>query len=538
MRRFVPVAVVAVVLLGAGVWWSQGRVPATWRAERPGAAEPALAALAGSCTSEPVLSADALLAVLVQDAVDPGCDDDERIVQLLAEHPDKRWERWLEGLLARRAGPDRLRLRASLALLRRQGLSEPVAGELASGRLSDEARLRLGEAAEEAGELDTLLEQQPDPLLDATRASLRWAAGDETARAALLSSLEDELVAGELPEGAPARRRAALIERTLAGLGLGGGLLEHALGGSGLASELSPDQLGVIRSHEGVSCEAPDAPCVRLLVELLQVPVDPWSELAPLAGSLEPEPDARLGAAWERELADLTDHAGLLGAAAALVGGGGARLLGEVAHPLHDYGPVAWQAGVRGDPAAVLVHAGGTPGAVAVAALVLGDLAGVPLRLDHAGEVVRLTVEGRAAWVGPCGPGAEPVDELTPLSRTEALDLARMERLGAALQAGDLARARRLDGAVSASAEQTWPRWPELRAVLVACEGKLPQIGGAARARAASWAAVCGHADVAEKLLEGAPGMVAPTKTEGCGSTWEPQPRAEAIERTLSTSSG
>ena len=538
MRRIVPPLLALAVLLAGGVWWSQGRVPATWRAERPGAADPALTAMAGSCAGDPVLSADALLAVLVQDAVDPACDDDERIVRLLAEHPDKRWERWLEGLLARRAGPERLRLRASLALMRRQGLSEAVTGELASGRLSDDARVALGEAAEDVGELDALIDQLPDPLLDATRASLRWASGDETARAALLSALEDEGVAGDVPDGAAARRRQVLVDRTLAGLGLGDGLLEHALGGSGLASELRPEQLAVLRAHAGVSCKAADARCVQLLMELLQVPVDPWSELAPLAGSLEPEPDVRLGADWERELADLTDHAGLLSAAAVLVGEGGARLLGEVAHPLHDYGPSAWNAGVRGDPAAVLVHAGGTPGAVAVAALVLSDLAGVPLELAHAGEVVRLTVEGRSAWVGPCGPGAEPVEALSALSRTEALDLARMERLGAALQAGDLARARRLDGAVSAEAEQTWPRWPELRAALVACEGKLPQIDGAARARAADWAAVCGHAEVARKLLEGAPGMLAPTKTEGCGSTWEPQPSADAIERTLSTSSG
>ncbi len=527
-----------VVLLGGGIWWSQGRVPATWRAERPGAAAPALSALAGSCTADPVLSADALLAVLVQDAVDPACDSDERVVRLLAEHPDKRWDRWLEGLLARRAGPDRLRLRASLALMRRQGLSEPVTGELASGRLSDEARVALGEAAEDVGELDALLEQLPDPLLDATRASLRWASGDETARAALLSALESELVASEAPEGAAARRRQVLVDRTLTGLGLGDGLLEHALSGSGLASELRPEQLAVLRAWDDVSCEVADGACVRLLVELLQVPVDPWSELAPLAGSLEPEPDARLGADWERELADLTDHAGLLGAAAALVGEGGARLLGEVAHPLHDYGPSAWNAGVRGDPAAVLVHAGGTPGAVSVAALVLSELAGVPVQLHHAGEVVRLTVDGRSAWVGPCGPGVDPVDPLGTLSRGEALDLARMERLGAALQDGDLPRARRLDGAISADAQQTWPRWPELRAALVACEGKLPRITGPARARAADWATVCGHPDVAEKLLEGAPGMVTPTKTEGCGSTWEPQPNEDAIERTLSTSSG
>jgi len=528
-----------VVALGAAaLWWSQGRVPATWRAERPGAADAALHAMA-VCESVPVLDADGLLAILVQDLEDPACGTDERVVALLAEHPDPRWDRWLAGLLARRAGPDRLRLRASLALLRRQGLTESVADELASGRLTDEARARLGEAAEEQGALDAFLEERPDPLLDATRASLRWASGDETARAAMLSALEAERVADDVAEGAAARRRQVLGSRALAGLGLDDGVLDHALSGAGLASELRPVQLAVLRAHEHTSCVVVDAACLALLVDLLQVPVDPWSEVAPLAGTLEPGPQRRLGADWERDLADLTDHAGLLAAAADVLDGEGGRLLGEVAHPLHDYGPAAWRAGHRGDPASVLAHAGGPPGAVAVAALVLGDLAGVAVELSHAGEVLRLTAGGRTAWVGPCGPGAEPVDEVQPLSRTSALDLARMERLGSALADGDLPRARRLDGAISADAAVTWPRWPELRASLVACEGKLPQVTGAARVRAAGWAAACGHPDIAARLTDDAPGMVPEASEAGCGSTWVvPQPSAPTIERTRATSSG
>jgi hypothetical protein len=260
--------------------------------------------------------------------------------------------------------------------------------------------------------------------------------------------------------------------------------------------------------------------CDEALLEVLWQEPDPFGELALLEVELPVEAPL-LSSEWEERLAGRVDVELLREAVAWVPEGQAAVLLGLVASPLHAYGPGVIEAGQAGEPADVLRYGGGSPGATAVAALLLAESSSVRLELRTDGRRVLLSSGDLRAWVGPCGPGVAPAPphRLRPLELDEALEWAAAERVVAALGLGDV------DAAVELSRELRDPPsdYAPVHVALLSAQGiEAPGSDAASLAYALRWTAAAGG---------GAPGdehpRVEPLDGAGispCSRFWKPLP--------------
>mgnify|MGYP006928157937 CR=1 FL=1 len=240
--------------------------------------------------------------------------------------------------------------------------------------------------------------------------------------------------------------------------------VEAALGGIGPlhTRDLDMDRARILHGREG-DCESPSDACLELLIELLEVEGDPFGEQA------WREPPA-VEPTIAEDLSDVTVAPELLARAAAWVAlseDPAQRVLDTVARTPHAYH--GWNAGQRGDPLDAMRYGTGSPGAVAVAALALGEGAGLEVTLGRFEGFLVVQVGELEAVLGQCGPRNVVVGEVFPLTREDALDLARMDRAAGLLHTGHL------DLAISATTRVKNPRvWPGMETVharLLAAQG-------------------------------------------------------------------
>ena len=453
------------------------------------------------CGQDLQLNDAQLIAALRSGQVDP-CG---RLDGLILEHPAA--EQWLQTqVLSELKGPESLRLRAAQSLVR---LDHPdrAAAELQTGHLGPEARQALIRT------LNPELESLALPF-DATGASAaqRFSRGDWAVREELADALYAELRWPSLVDPAQAPEQAGLpallVQGTLDGLGWSPELLAQALKDlrNGRPVQALEGQTLRLLQQGGSDCSQPDPACLTLLLnELDGYAGEPQEALEPLPG-IAPEDLALFHRAAESVRSSPNPQG---------------RLLGLVAHPAHSYGPLAWSAGQRGEPALVLRHSGGTPAASASAALALGLATDIPVQiygLDS--DTLVIEVGTRRARVGPCGPGtAADTSELPQLDPDEVRAWALRERVAGMAAAGDL------EGAVLASVAEsgliTTPQWTALRGGLLACQGiRLP--GLADPDGAADWALACAEPVQAGKA---SPSILNAEGAQECkGSLWVAQP--------------
>jgi len=214
------------------------------------------------------------------------------------------------------------------------------------------------------------------------------------------------------------------------------------------------------------ACEDERSPtCWVLLAALLDLPPDPFGEEA-LVEPLEP-PSLEVA----EDLVQLSASPELLERGAAWVAAStdpSTRLVDAIARAPHAYHRRTWMAGQRGDPADALRYSSGSPGAVAAAALAIGETAGLELRLLVSGDLLVLETGVHRVGIGQCGttvapPGGEP------LERQQVLDLARMDQAAGLLGTGEFERAIALTAPVRDP--RLWPGMEPVHARLLAAQG-------------------------------------------------------------------
>ena len=557
-RVHVSFAVVLLALIGAGagLWIAQPQARELLLARRPGAADSLATTLATApCDAALQPDAEALLAALIQDEDDLGCAGEARFGRLIAEHPDPRWTGWLTRLLTQRQGPARLRLRACLALILREGaLPEVVRRELRAGAFGPVQIGALVDAlSEEVGPAiaEELLNEGGAPRFDAGdgAALRRFAGGDWSARYAVARALRRELAHPTLrPEPdlpGLSSRRATITAGVLEGLGVSHDRLQAALNRLDLGlndSSIPDDLMRRVRRHRETCADPRSDGCAALLLSVLEAPpmrVDEREQLTPMPERSAPP----LPSPWQSLVDSLSVDPALVAEAAEWLRAGESRpgrILGAVANPRHGYGHGPWAAGQRGDPAVALRYGGGTPGAVGVAAFALAAAADAPLTATRWRDVLVLRSGDQRALIGPCGPGdAPPAEELlpmeeTPLSAADLVDLARMEQLGWAMERGAIDEALALDATLQAP--ERWPRYATLRASLLACQGVAVRgLPVEDLAFVTAWAVTCDERPTAEALaahhsspitVEALVALTAPRDTlrPRCADPWRVRP--------------
>ncbi|MBW2257534.1 MAG: hypothetical protein JRI25_23460, partial [Deltaproteobacteria bacterium] len=186
------------------------------------------------------------------------------------------------------------------------------------------------------------------------------------------------------------------------------------------------------------------------------------------------------------------------------------------------YGVADVRAGALGDPLYPVAQRRGAPWTSALAALAVGEVAGVEVTVHQVGDGVVLRAGDRSVAIGPCGSAAQVPEMLgPPWPERAVLAQATIEAVGAALRSGDHVMARRLAAlasrldpigasgvsAVVASVDRSQPSEGErLGMVAGAMVATLPNTGkpvGAdaeREARPAAWADVAGSWAVSPDL--------------------------------------
>ncbi|MCB9793106.1 MAG: hypothetical protein H6741_10305 [Alphaproteobacteria bacterium] len=467
MRKLLSATLLTLSVLGLGgaLWLARADAAMGLRARLPQLAEQAAEGLRAhpACESDPGLAPDALLATLRADLDDPGCPGSQRVVRLVAEQASPRFQAEVRRLLASRRAPERARLRISLALLRREGeLSEPIRAELRRGGLSPRSQERLvAEMSEMFGPevVESLLSQGGAPRYDAGHSLAAWrlAGGDLSARAAVIEALEHELARPTLATSEQdlglSARRARLAQAALAGLGLDMPFLrafaERQAQGLPAPGGM-PGTLAMALEDAPPPCERiTEEACGRRLIELLELPPEPFEGWLSAESNEAPTPKLALPEPWDARVAALSVTPELVEEAAAWVKAAperpAGRLLGVVGNRDHAYGPTPLMAGQRGDPSDAVRYGGATPGATAISARALAEASGVELEvLRWEGELV-LQSGGLRVFLGECGPGtgaADPalfqLEQAVAVSDEALVTLAWTEQLAGRMALGDL----------------------------------------------------------------------------------------------------
>jgi hypothetical protein len=170
------------------------------------------------------------------------------------------------------------------------------------------------------------------------------------------------------------------------------------------------------------------------------------------------------------ELSELTIAPELLVRAAIWVAEGddpSARLMDTVARTPHAY--QGWGVGERGEPLDVLRYGTGSPGAVAVTALVLGERAGVTVTVEAGDGLLVVNAGDRRSVLNQCGPTTIEPTSAAPLTLEQALDIARMDHVAALDFIG------RAGDAIQASSRvqdpRRWPGMEHVHGALLASQG-------------------------------------------------------------------
>lgn len=326
-------------------------------------------------------------------------------------------------------------------------------------------------------------------------AARRYAAGEPGA------ALDAARALAAAPRGAP---DPVVLRDVYAGLGLepaalAEGVRRHAEGQSPLGM---PHEWASAFWRHG--CE--DA-CVPLLLELLAIEADRGGEEGEASAPPVPGADAALDALYgDGERADHVREE--LAVVAAWIARGAEsrraeRLVGAVLHPGAAAPDAAESLLEAGDPHAVLVRGGGTPGATALVAADLALATGVPLSAWVTDTGVALLVGGRMHRVDACSAAveagtapagtADPAWREVPATGLEALAL--VEGAARALREGDPEAAQ---GQVEA-ARRAWADAPGLGGVAAAVlaaggadAGLVPTAGGPGGAAAGAAGAPAG----------------------------------------------
>ncbi|MDP2308298.1 MAG: hypothetical protein Q8P18_19925 [Pseudomonadota bacterium] len=347
-------------------------------------------------------------------------------------------------------------------------------------------------------------------------AAARYAAGEPG------TALDAARALAASPRGAP---DPAVLRDVYRGLGitheqLAEGVRRHAAGQMPLG--LPPEWADAFWRH---GCEEA---CVPLLLDLLAAEADRGSEEAALSAPAVPGADAAIDALYaDGERADHVREE--LAAVAGWIGRGGearraARLVAAVLHPAALAQDAAESLAEAGDPHAVLVRGGGTPGATALVAADLALATGVPLAAWVTDTGVALLVGGGLHRVDACAaatPLGAPDDSWRPVPATGIEALALVEGAARALREGDPEAA---SGQLEA-ARRAWADAPGLRGVAAAVIASgLPDTGGAGAAPPAG--AGLTESAVAPAGLAGAP---APGVTFVSRPAWPPPRRGRRL---------
>ncbi len=249
------------------------------------------------------------------------------------------------------------------------------------------------------------------------------------------------------------KRRARMVRAVLHGLG-----------------DLEGDRWSIeaerLLREDPETCKDEESPsCWALLASLLEIPPDPFSEEALLGSQQAPSREVA------EEFRQLSASPELLERGAAWVAAGddpSTRLVDAIARTPHAYHRRAWMAGQRGDPADAVRYSSGSPGAVAAAALAIGEAAGLEPRLMVSGHLLVLEVGEHRVGIGQCGTVEAPPGGET-LERQQVLDLARMDQAAGLLGTGEFERAIALTAPVRDP--RLWPGMEPVHARLLAAQG-------------------------------------------------------------------
>jgi hypothetical protein len=264
------------------------------------------------------------------------------------------------------------------------------------------------------------------------------------------------------PEALGQAERARRVEGVLGMAGLGGDRLERALQrrDHGYSWQGVPPHLEGLLADRGSGCQdRASAACLRLAADLLDQVLERASGGVDGGPELSELPARPPAATLPRPLWEVLLDAdpALVTAAAEELGALGAwvalapeserpgRLLGSIADARAPFGVEHVRAGELGDPLYPVTRRRGAPWTSALAALAVGEVAGVEVSVHRAGDGVVLRSAARSVAVGACGNGIAVPDTLGPAWPARAvLAQAVVEALGAALRLGNRVMARRL----------------------------------------------------------------------------------------------
>jgi hypothetical protein len=451
VRRYGWLAAVAAVVMSitilGGAWlWRSPLIGGWWTlsAARP-LAESDLRALE-ACDD---VDWTALTRILEQD-VDVHCGPWWLEAELQA-HPGGHRTEWLRRFAADEQHAGRMRYHVGMALL--------LSGETPTPGLA----ILAGDPAVDAADRDALIARLAagsivsgwlDPSLEGAVAILHFEAGDPTDAGWIAEELRLRAVGARSGEDAA---DGALVTAVLDGSGFGGGRLDRlqARRARGLPLiDVPPELHGLIADRGGDCADGPTSPCLRFAADLLDA--TRLADLAEGEGSrVEPPPapatlaDPLWDVLFDADAATISAARDRVRHAASFVaatpGGRESALLGLVANPRHRYTVDRARSGPIGDPLEALTHRRATPWATALAALIIGAEAGIPVSVSSVGAGVVLDVDGHRMGVGPCGiplvPPAVPGEAWPP--RAVAAQAA-VEAAGGAVRQHAPARAARL----------------------------------------------------------------------------------------------
>ncbi len=371
------------------------------------------------------------------------------LVAATSRHLGDRERQWLRDELTESQRTVRHRLRVSTALWLDGGTPAPdwpfLVTDPRSGAMADYLEaLRDG----------SLPPDLTDPLLRAHLGRAAYLEGDHGDAASVHRWLR---LAASRRVLLPADERHRWAESLLALAGLPGDRLDELVGrhAAGLTVQHVPDHLIALAANGGSACQDRAEPdCLRFALDLVRAG-ETWDGGPPgdghgpvVAPALLPIP---LWSLLYDDPAAVRAAAEALGEIAAWVAAAdpqeqAIRLLGSVAWPGHALDVGSVRAAWAGDPVDPIHARAATPWATALAALTLGEMAGVPV-LVQATELggVRLSAGAVEALVAPCNTPGPGVDATAPLWPQEAvMAQAALEAAGAALRAGEGLRALRL----------------------------------------------------------------------------------------------